>query len=238
MKKTLSKVLIGTAVALIGASNLAFAASSPAIDFSLLGPVGAWGGGSTASVSGITIDAFKYTPATSYVATDLWLRNSYEDHGFGVCSEGVSSCTSGGGNVNELDNLGNDEVIRLTKGTDNWSDVFVSSLDSSEVATIYWSNDAAANLNTLTTKVEVASGWLGAGVVEGSILAQLNAAAWDPSSTYLYFRAGGSIATTTDNDYLVWGVTAIPEPETYAMLLAGLGLMGFVARRRQRNAAA
>jgi hypothetical protein len=31
---------------------------------------------------------------------------------------------------------------------------------------------------------------------------------------------------------------AVPEPETYAMLLAGLGLMGFVARRRQRNLAA
>src|SRR5258705_222252 len=29
--------------------------------------------------------------------------------------------------------------------------------------------------------------------------------------------------------------TAIPEPETYAMLLAGLGLMGFVARRRRRT---
>ena len=28
-------------------------------------------------------------------------------------------------------------------------------------------------------------------------------------------------------------VTTVPEPETYAMLLAGLGLMGFVARRRQ-----
>lgn len=27
-------------------------------------------------------------------------------------------------------------------------------------------------------------------------------------------------------------VTAVPEPETYAMLLAGLGLMGFIARRR------
>jgi hypothetical protein len=33
-------------------------------------------------------------------------------------------------------------------------------------------------------------------------------------------------------------VVAIPEPETYAMLLAGLGLMGFVARRRQRKSAA
>ena len=29
--------------------------------------------------------------------------------------------------------------------------------------------------------------------------------------------------------------TSVPEPETYAMLLAGLGLMGFVARRRRRT---
>ena len=30
-------------------------------------------------------------------------------------------------------------------------------------------------------------------------------------------------------------VAAVPEPETYALLLAGLGLMGAVVRRRQRN---
>ena len=33
-------------------------------------------------------------------------------------------------------------------------------------------------------------------------------------------------------------VTSIPEPETYVMLLAGLGLMGFVARRRGKSTAA
>lgn len=31
---------------------------------------------------------------------------------------------------------------------------------------------------------------------------------------------------------------AIPEPETYAMMLAGLGLLGFAARRRKQKAAA
>ena len=30
-----------------------------------------------------------------------------------------------------------------------------------------------------------------------------------------------------------FSITAVPEPETYAMMLAGLGLMGFVARRRK-----
>lgn len=39
-----------------------------------------------------------------------------------------------------------------------------------------------------------------------------------------------------------WGirsasVTAVPEPETYAMLLAGLGLMGTIARRRKSEKA-
>ena len=32
-------------------------------------------------------------------------------------------------------------------------------------------------------------------------------------------------------------VTPIPEPEIYAMMAAGLGLMGFVARRRKQNGA-
>lgn len=32
-------------------------------------------------------------------------------------------------------------------------------------------------------------------------------------------------------------VVAVPEPETYAMLMAGLGLMGFVARRRKQAGA-
>ena len=42
--------------------------------------------------------------------------------------------------------------------------------------------------------------------------------------------ASGSNAFETDNHAFV---AAVPEPEIYAMMIAGLGLMGFVARRRQ-----
>ncbi len=47
-----------------------------------------------------------------------------------------------------------------------------------------------------------------------------------------------SAANLADWDDMVIGVNIapIPEPETYAMLLAGLGLMGFVARRRKKSA--
>jgi hypothetical protein len=39
-------------------------------------------------------------------------------------------------------------------------------------------------------------------------------------------------------EFTASNVTAVPEPETYAMLLAGLGLMGAISRRRaKRNAA-
>lgn len=40
----------------------------------------------------------------------------------------------------------------------------------------------------------------------------------------------GQVSITTVNG----SVTAVPEPETFAMLLAGLGLMGAIARRRSR----
>lgn len=51
----------------------------------------------------------------------------------------------------------------------------------------------------------------------------------------LTFRAIGtsdSLGTFLDSVSLV---SAVPEPETCAMLLAGLGLMGFVARRRKQS---
>ncbi|WPB55616.1 FxDxF family PEP-CTERM protein [Xylophilus sp. GOD-11R] len=50
-----------------------------------------------------------------------------------------------------------------------------------------------------------------------------------------------TLVVTGDAKTLPTGYTSIiqlapvPEPETYAMLLAGLGVMGFVARRRQKN---
>jgi hypothetical protein len=43
-----------------------------------------------------------------------------------------------------------------------------------------------------------------------------------------------SEATGINNHGQVAVISAlIPEPETYAMLLAGLGLLGFIARRRK-----
>ena len=39
----------------------------------------------------------------------------------------------------------------------------------------------------------------------------------------------------TSSNWVTGPVAVIPEPETYAMLLAGLGLVGFLARRKMKN---
>lgn len=54
----------------------------------------------------------------------------------------------------------------------------------------------------------------------------------DPTQLYqtTYFR--GNASFTSINAPIT---AAVPEPETYAMTLAGLGLVGFMARRRKQN---
>lgn len=41
------------------------------------------------------------------------------------------------------------------------------------------------------------------------------------------------VQSTIFTDSSAWYVSPVPEPETYGMLLAGLGLIGFMARRRK-----
>ncbi|MDE1546596.1 PEP-CTERM sorting domain-containing protein [Dechloromonas agitata] len=54
----------------------------------------------------------------------------------------------------------------------------------------------------------------------------------DPSN-WMVDTTNGAYASALP-DTTAFTVTAVPEPKSYAMLFAGLGLMGFMARRRSR----
>ncbi len=55
---------------------------------------------------------------------------------------------------------------------------------------------------------------------------------------YIYFGVSGRGNDQWDETFLKGSITtAVPEPETYAMFLAGLGLLGVVARRRRTASA-
>ncbi len=58
-----------------------------------------------------------------------------------------------------------------------------------------------------------------------------------PFTSVVLSEGTGCCQETFEMDNMKFA-TPVPEPETYAMLLAGLGLMGFVARRRRKSAAA
>jgi hypothetical protein len=80
-----------------------------------------------------------------------------------------------------------------------------------------------------------------------------NAGTWEGLSTT--WNSGGATTATLElinrntaaggNDFAIDDINlstestviTVPEPETYAMLLAGLGLMGWVGQRRKRHSA-
>jgi len=54
------------------------------------------------------------------------------------------------------------------------------------------------------------------------------------AGNYFYEVSGGNYGTQIGQvSFSSTIINAVPEPETYAMLLAGLGALGFVARRRK-----
>lgn len=66
----------------------------------------------------------------------------------------------------------------------------------------------------------------------------VDASSGDVLGTHSFLGAVASIEWTGDTGTAgisTLTISAVPEPETYAMLLAGLGLLGFAARRRQQN---
>ncbi|HPH06944.1 MAG TPA: FxDxF family PEP-CTERM protein [Methylotenera sp.] len=69
----------------------------------------------------------------------------------------------------------------------------------------------------------------------GLFLVKTNATAYELGNKAIGFYQAGEEGQAVVGGFISGYVAAVPEPDTYAMMLAGLGLMGFVARRRREN---
>ena len=68
-----------------------------------------------------------------------------------------------------------------------------------------------------------------------SVLSASGPGGASPLSGWAPVLPGDVVTINEDYRLRLSGVSVVPEPETYAMLLAGLGLMGAIARRRKTS---
>lgn len=131
-------------------------------------------------------------------------------------------------------NLDFGNVYKLN--ADNSLSIVISNLPLRGIAA-----DSSANIFVSTTPDQYGS-FLGNSIYEFSSVEDYN-----PSTAKLIATLGGTGSTelTFDNQGRLYSlytlgvsteiiqITAVPEPETYAMLMAGLGLVSFMVRRRK-----
>lgn len=205
-----------------------------AVEFSFLsGAVTpeAYGNSYSTTVDGLTLTATAWATTGVFGRFQTAELEAYAGFGLGVCnrSEGLN-CPSKN-NAPALDNRGADDLILFT---------FSQSVNLETVKFFQLAGDSDLNL------------WAGSGPINlnGIRSRDLGRAIFvnntDSSNTLRTIGLGGGFSGTYDwlavgprvnqnNDFInlsSLNVTPVPEPQTWTMILAALGLIGFAVRRR------
>lgn len=98
--------------------------------------------------------------------------------------------------------------------------------DAGETATSYFDGQGA-NLKNLSFQT-------GASINESLNFFKLTNSGSSSTGQTVVTKYAGAWSFDAATNSLIYQTAPVPEPETYAMLLAGLGLMGAVARRRRQ----
>ncbi|MYM65401.1 PEPxxWA-CTERM sorting domain-containing protein [Pseudoduganella sp. FT55W] len=184
-------------------------------------------------------------------ATDLVTNGSFEDGGAGWGSTQTTGFAPVSAYINccGIDGSGYPGVNGVAAAFFGWGQMTGGTIfqDLATVAgntyTVNFSYGAISGSALQTMTVEASNGQSLLGSLDVSAYGTHNQAALvspysftfvaTSSSTHLLFRDTSVNTDSTDGMLDMVSVTAVPEPGTYAMLLAGLGLVGFAARRRK-----
>lgn len=169
---------------------------------------------------------------------------SYKPAQDGYQGAGVSPSAGGDVTVGEIDkhewifaNFTNARVVsNLTLGLLFDGPEYGDPHEQASITVTYFDN--TTNTFTFTATGTTTASWGGMGTWQNlSPASDGMGGVWSLENPFGATAVKYFAVTSLQNqsDFTLYSVTAVPEPESYAMLVLGLGLVGFIARRRDRS---